>query len=56
MVGFTCTGFKPFEQEISLQNSPIKLNINLKELITELKAVVITAGSFEASDKRKGPF
>jgi vitamin B12 transporter len=50
----TSTGYKSFEQEIMLSNIPLTLNIALKELITELKAVVITAGSFEASDKKKG--
>ncbi|RYZ93298.1 MAG: TonB-dependent receptor, partial [Sphingobacteriaceae bacterium] len=29
-------------------------NISIKELITELKAVIISAGSFEAGDKKKG--
>lgn len=47
-------GFKPFEQEIELGSSLITLNINLKELVTELKAVVISAGAFVASDKNKG--
>jgi vitamin B12 transporter len=47
-------GFKPFEQEINIENSPITLNITMKELVTELKAVVISAGSFVASDKNKG--
>ncbi|MBL7702372.1 MAG: TonB-dependent receptor [Ferruginibacter sp.] len=47
-------GFKPFEQEINLESTPIILNIAMKELVTELKAVVISAGSFVASDKNKG--
>jgi vitamin B12 transporter len=47
-------GYKPFEQEINIENSPITLNITMKELVTELKAVVISAGSFVASDKNKG--
>ncbi len=49
----TISGYRPFEQKISLGTSPVTLNFSLKELVTELKAVVITAGSFEASDKRK---
>ena len=47
-------GYKPFEQEINLGSAPITLNISMKELVTELKAVVISAGSFVASDKSKG--
>jgi vitamin B12 transporter len=47
------SGYKPFEQAITIGNEPLNINIALKELVTELKAVVITAGSFEASDKKK---
>ncbi|MGB4845005.1 MAG: TonB-dependent receptor [Ferruginibacter sp.] len=47
-------GFRAFEQEVNIGASPILLNINIKELVTELKAVVISAGSFVASDKNKG--
>lgn len=51
---FTSSGYRSFEQEITIGNTAILINATLKELITELKAVVITAGSFEASDKKKG--
>ena len=47
-------GYKPYEQEINLESAPVNLNISMKELVTELKAVVISAGSFVASDKSKG--
>ena len=47
-------GYRPFEQEINLASPGLTLNISLKELVTELKAVVISAGSFVASDKNKG--
>ncbi len=47
-------GYKSYEQEITIESSDITLNIFMKELITELKAVVISAGSFVASDKNKG--
>ena len=50
----TVIGYKLFEQKLSLTTAPVILDISLKELITELKAVVISAGSFEASDKKKG--
>ena len=49
-------GYRPFEQEINIGPDPITLNISMKELVTELKAVVISAGSFVASDKNKGAF
>ena len=47
-------GYKTTESTLTISGLPILLNISLKELITELKAVVISAGSFEASDKNKG--
>lgn len=47
-------GYRPYEEKLSITGSAITLNIILKELVTELKAVVISAGSFEASDKNKG--
>ena len=47
-------GYKPYEEEITIGNAPITLNITMKEMVTELKAVVISAGSFVASDKNKG--
>jgi hypothetical protein len=46
-------GFLPFEKLLDLNNKPISENILLREEITELKAVVINAGTFEASDKKK---
>lgn len=49
----SATGYKPFEQSVNLNGSPLTVNISIKELITELNAVVITAGSFEASDQKK---
>ena len=47
-------GYRPYEQDINLGLGQVALNISLKELVTELKAVVISAGSFVASDKNKG--
>ena len=49
----TATGYKPFEQKINIDASPLNINISLKEEITELKAVVISAGTFEASDQKR---
>lgn len=50
----TISGYNAVTQVINLQSAPPELNIMMKEQITELKAVVISAGTFEASDKAKG--
>lgn len=46
-------GYKNFEQKLTLNGSAQNLIVVLKEEINEMKAVVITAGSFEASDKKR---
>jgi hypothetical protein len=50
----TSSGYISASQKIRIANEPILLNLALKEQVTELKAVVISAGTFEASDKAKG--
>jgi hypothetical protein len=50
----TCVGFKTLEQSINIGKDNITLDITLKEEISEMTAVVITAGAFEASDRKKG--
>ncbi|MEO8764753.1 MAG: TonB-dependent receptor [Ginsengibacter sp.] len=47
------SGYKSFEQNINIGEAPLNVNISLKEEITELKAVVISAGTFEASDQKR---
>jgi vitamin B12 transporter len=49
-------GYYPFEQKITLTATPVILDISLKEAPNELKAVVITAGTFEASDSKRTTF
>jgi len=49
----TLIGYKPYEAPIDLSQSHAPFAIILKEEITELKAVTITAGSFEASDRKR---
>lgn len=49
----TASGYKSFEQKINIDKTPIILNISIKEEVTELKAVVISAGTFEASDQKR---
>ncbi|NOT91497.1 TonB-dependent receptor [Ferruginibacter sp.] len=50
----SASGYRPFEQKLTIGTADITISATLKELITDLKAVVISAGSFEASDKKKG--
>jgi len=50
----TLSGYNAVLQNILISSQPVIQNLALKEQITELKAVVISAGSFEASDKSKG--
>ncbi len=50
------TGYKTVEEPVTLDGTPIKIDVSIKEELNELKAVIITAGSFEASDEKKGTF
>jgi vitamin B12 transporter len=50
----TSAGYFASLTKLTLAGTNLQQNIILKEQVTELKAVVITAGSFEASDKSKG--
>ncbi|HSU28755.1 MAG TPA: TonB-dependent receptor, partial [Chitinophagaceae bacterium] len=47
------TGYKTVEQKLTPAAGLPELNISIKEEITEMKAVVVTAGTFEASDKKR---
>nr|MCU0322155.1 carboxypeptidase-like regulatory domain-containing protein [Chitinophagaceae bacterium] len=46
-------GYTTVTQSINISNEPIQLSFILKEEISELKAVTVTAGSFEAGDKKR---
>ncbi|MBC7650138.1 MAG: TonB-dependent receptor [Deinococcales bacterium] len=46
-------GYKTVETPVTIATENISTNFNLKEEVTELKAVTVTAGSFEASDRKK---
>ncbi len=50
----TMSGFVPYSSKLNIAKADILLNISIKELITELNAVTVSSGSFEASDKKKG--
>lgn len=49
----TATGFKTVEQSVTLSPALQPLSFELKEELNEMKAVVITAGTFEASDRKR---
>lgn len=46
-------GYKSFEQQIKVENGPIIIDAVLKQEVTELTAVVLSAGTFEASDRKR---
>ncbi len=50
---FTGIGYKEVEQEISIANAPIVIDVSLKEKLDILRAVTVTAGSFAAGDKKQ---
>lgn len=49
----SCIGFKNQLLSVKLDKEPVTLSFTLKTDITELDAVTITAGSFEANDKKR---
>ena len=46
-------GYKTVEENVTIGKDTISLSFSLKEEISELKAVTVTAGSFEAGDKKR---
>lgn len=46
-------GYRPFEQKIKLDPGVITIDASLKEEVSELTAVVLSAGTFEASDRKR---
>ena len=49
----TFIGYDSFKLKMALTQPIIEVNIKLKEAFNELNAVVITAGTFEASDNKR---
>ncbi|AXY76198.1 TonB-dependent receptor [Paraflavitalea soli] len=49
----TSIGYKLYEQKVTLSGTSITVDVLLKEEPNELTAVVITAGTFEASDTKR---
>lgn len=50
----TNVGYNPYEQPITMDGSPLVLHFQLKEQLSELKAVTITAGSLSTGDAKRG--
>jgi vitamin B12 transporter len=46
-------GYNSYEQKIEINKEAISLSISLKEKLDELKAVMVTAGSFAAGDSKR---
>jgi vitamin B12 transporter len=53
MLVISAIGYKTFEQKLTLNSTSQNITIVLKEEINEMRAVVITAGAFEASDRKR---
>ncbi|NOT51957.1 MAG: TonB-dependent receptor [Chitinophagaceae bacterium] len=53
LLTITSIGYKPFEQAVKPEGTPLTINATMKEEISELSAVVISAGTFEASDRKR---
>jgi len=49
----TMIGFNKYEAPITVAGNAMQLSIVLKEQVSDLKAVTISAGSFDASDKKR---
>ena len=53
ILAISAIGYKTFEQKLSLNGTSQNITFVLKEEINEMRAVVITAGAFEASDRKR---
>jgi vitamin B12 transporter len=53
VIEITSLNYKPILQTIKLEGGELKLDFSMKEEFNELQAVVISAGTFEASDRKR---
>ena len=53
VLSITMSGYKTFEQKITIAQSSIVIETSLKEELNELKTVTVTAGAFAAGDAKK---
>lgn len=54
LITVSSIGYNPYEQKVLIDKENIVLSISLKEKLDELKAVMVTAGSFSAGDSKRG--
>ena len=54
LITASSVGYKAFAQPVTIGSQSIVLNVLLREEMSELKAVTVTAGSFAAGDKQRG--
>ena len=52
-IDVTNINYDDYQTNVELNGQPVNLNISLKEKFNELKAVMVTAGSFEAGDSKR---
>jgi hypothetical protein len=52
-LGVEFMGYEPFLRSLELKGDTIRINVMLKEAFNQLNAVTITAGTFEAGDKKR---
>lgn len=53
ILSFTHSKYNDIEKAIVIENQDLSVNAELKEQINEIDAVVVSAGSIEASDKKR---
>ncbi len=53
VIAASMLGYKSVEEKVTIGQSSVEVSFALKEEISELKAVTVTAGSFEAGDKKR---
>lgn len=53
MITFIHPKYEEIEKAVNIENQEITLNTDLKEQISEIDAVVVSAGSIEASDRKR---
>jgi outer membrane receptor for ferrienterochelin and colicin len=52
-ITITANDFEDYEVPVDLNGQPLIMNVSLKPKFNELKAVTVTAGSFEAGDNKR---
>ncbi|MEP6681877.1 MAG: TonB-dependent receptor [Parafilimonas sp.] len=53
VIEITNVNFDDYQTTVEVSNTPLTVNASLKEKFNELKAVTVTAGSFEAGDSKR---